>query len=235
MRYSRQELFIGKVAQRKIQKSTIAVIGIGALGTVASSLLVRAGFNIIIIDHDKVELNNLQRQTLFDEKDVGKSKVKQAAKKLKKINSTVKIQAHNKEVTKDTIKELTKGSNLILDCTDNLLVRFIINDYCKKNKKVWIHSAAVKDVGTVKVIKPTKECFMCFTKEAEQDTCEQIGILNTTSHIIASLQVKEAIKHITKNEAEEKLIRYKDNSISLIKVKPNKKCRCCNGQYDYLN
>jgi len=75
---------------------------------------------------------------------------------------------------------------------------------------------------------------MCFTPESEPETCEQLGILNTTSHIVASIQVQEAMKIAIKKRPETSLIRYKNNSITLIKVKKRKNCRCCNKQYDYL-
>ena len=134
-RYSRQETYLGKTNQKKLQKSTVAVIGVGAIGTQTANLLARAGINLILIDRDTIELNNLQRQTIFDEQDINKPKTKQASLHLKKINSKIKITTYNKDLNNENITQLIpKTTNLILDCTDNLETRFLINDYSlKKN------------------------------------------------------------------------------------------------------
>ena len=149
-RYSRQEIIpeIGKKGQQKLKKSKITIIGVGAIGTVTAELLTRAGIgNITLFDKDIVELNNLQRQTLYQENDVGKAKSLVAAKKLQKINSTIKIKGYNTEINSKNITKIK--SDIILDCTDNMETKFLINDYCSKEKIPWIYASAIKNIGTI--------------------------------------------------------------------------------------
>ena len=125
---------LGKEAQAKLQNSLVAIVGLGALGTVSANLLCRAGVgHLVLVDRDLVELDNLQRQVLFDEGDISKPKAIRVAEKLRKINSEIKIESYFENLDQDTIDLL--DTDLVLDCTDNLETRFLINDYCKKNKK----------------------------------------------------------------------------------------------------
>ena len=148
MRYIRQEQFdrIGKENQDKLSKSTVVIIGIGALGTTLLDILARAGIGKIrIIDRDIVELNNLQRQTLFNEEDLGKPKVIAAKEKILSINSDINIEGHLMDLDFDNV-ELLK-SDLILDCTDNIYTRFLINEYSKKNNIPWIYASVIGSKG----------------------------------------------------------------------------------------
>ncbi len=236
MDYSRQEIFIGKKAQIQLKKAKVAIIGLGALGTVASELLVRSGVqNIILVDRDVVEISNLQRQTLFEQSDVNKPKALQAEKKLKTINTKVATESHFIHLDHENINKIK--ADLILDCTDNLETRFLLNEYAIKSNIPLIYGAAIRDKGYIfNVIK--KPCLKCFLKDAETaETCETTGILNTTSNIIASLQVNEAIKIITKNNPERELLYcdLRNNTITKIKIAQNKDCSVCKGKYEYLN
>ena len=136
-RYSRQMVLdlIGKKGQQMLKQSHAVVVGCGALGTVIANNLVRAGIGAItIIDRDIVELNNLQRQILFDETDVGQPKASVAAGKLSKINSEVKITPLIKDLDNHNIEKTIPQADVICDATDNIYIRMIINDYCIKNK-----------------------------------------------------------------------------------------------------
>src|SRR3989344_6144836 len=133
MRYDRQIKFdkFGKKGQLLISQATVALVGIGALGSHVLDILARAGVgNIKIIDRDIVELHNLQRQALFDEFDIGKPKALAAYEKIRKINSEIKIEYFIADLDYENLNLLK--SDLILDCTDNIYTRFLINDY-KKN------------------------------------------------------------------------------------------------------
>jgi adenylyltransferase/sulfurtransferase len=141
-RYSRQILLknIRKKGQEKLKNSSAAVIGCGALGTTIANNLVRAGIGYIrVVDRDIVELNNLQRQNLFDEDDVGASKAGVIVKKLRKINSEIKIEPIADDVYYKNVENIIKNMDVILDGTDNMLVRFLINDACVKNDIPWIY------------------------------------------------------------------------------------------------
>ncbi|TFG91826.1 MAG: NAD(P)H-binding protein, partial [Candidatus Atribacteria bacterium] len=205
-RYSRQIILpnIGEEGQKILLKSKIAIIGCGALGTVTANNLVRAGVGkISIIDRDFVELNNLQRQILFDEDDIGMPKAIAAAEKLKRVNSDVEIEAMVKDLNHMNVEKILSGVDLVLDGTDNMQTRFLINDVCVKNKISWIYTAAVGTYGMMMPIIPGRTpCFKCFLPDVPEPgslaTCDTAGILSTISAIIASIESTEAIKILLK-------------------------------------
>lgn len=209
MKYLRQEKLkeIGKEGQKLISKAKIAIIGIGALGTVASELLARAGIgNLLLIDKDLVHEVNLQRQ-LFEEKDKGKEKVLAMKERIQKINSSVKVETLTEYLSNQNTNIL-ENYDLILDCTDNMKTRHIINEYCKKTKKIWIHAAGSGVKGNILVVDSPEKFSKIFKSNESFDSCEEIGVINTLTTIIASLQVTEAIKIITKKEYSKELIRF---------------------------
>ena len=237
MRYQQQEIFekIGKEGQEKLSKSTATIIGLGALGCTSSELLARAGIgNLILIDRDYVELKNLHRQTLFNESDIGKQKAIIAKERLQKINSEINIKTHFDNFDSSNI-DLAKG--IILDCTDNLETRFLINEVSIKNNIPWIFAAAIKDSGYVFNVIPNKTCFRCIFKEAYGlGTCTTAGVLNTITTAIASIQSNEAIKILLDKEYEKDLIHFNiwNNELTKIKVRRNPKCPACNKKFEYL-
>lgn len=243
MRYIRQRIFseIGKKGQKKLQKSSIAIVGIGALGSNSAELLARAGVgNILLIDRDVVELSNLQRQRLFDETDIGKPKALAAKERLNKINSDVKINIFIDDLNFENISKILKGKiGLILDCTDNLETRFLINDFSIKNNTPFIYSSAVGSKGYVFNIIPGKTpCLRCFLKEAAQiDTCETAGVLNAITGLISAIQVSEAIKILLDRDCEKCLVYFDawKNEMLKIRINKNKDCICCaENNFEYL-
>ncbi len=238
MRYQQQELFskIGKKGQEILKKSTITIIGLGALGSITSELLTRAGIGkLILIDRDYVELKNLHRQTLYTEEDIGKQKATTAKENLKKINKEVKIEAYfdNFDSTNINLAE-----NLILDCTDNLETRLLINELSISKKIPWIFASAIKDSGYIFNIVPGKTCFRCIFKEIPpQETCSTSGVLNTITTLISSIQTNEAIKILLGKNYEKNLLHFNiwKNELTKIKVKKDPKCPACNKKFSYLN
>lgn len=246
MRYIRQEIFkeIGKKGQQQLRKSTVAIVGLGALGSNSAELLARAGIGkLLLIDRDIVELSNLQRQSLFEENDIGKPKASQSKEYLKKINSDIKIEFFVDDLNFENIGTILNEKNkidLILDCTDNLETRFLINDFCVKNKISFIYSSAVGSKGYIfNVIQKKTACLKCFLKEAAQlDTCETAGVLNTITNLISSIQANEAIKIILGKNFEKKLLFFDVwiNELLKIKVNKNKGCVCCvKNNFEYLS
>lgn len=235
-RYSRQEMVLGKKSQQLLNKSKVCIVGIGALGSFSAELLARSGVNLILIDRDIVELHNLQRQSLFNEKDIGQPKAFAAKKHLEEINSEIKIEAFSEDLNSNNLKLL--NSDLVLDCTDNLLTRFLINDYCVKNNLPWIYSAVIGAIGRVMVILPENYCFRCYVKDTKGlDTCDTVGVLNTAVAMNSSIQVSEAIKILTKNKPSLGLICINSaaNIIETINVNKNNDCICCSkNKYEYL-
>ncbi|MBS3101185.1 ThiF family adenylyltransferase [Candidatus Woesearchaeota archaeon] len=245
MRYIRQQIFeeIGKKGQEKLGKSSAAIVGLGALGSVSAQLLARAGIGrLVLVDRDIVELSNLQRQPLFDENDVGKPKALAAKEKLAKINSEAEVQFFIDDLNYENIGEiLGRNIGLILDCTDNLETRFLINDFSVKNKIPFIYSSAVGSKGYVFNVIPDKTaCLRCFLKEAAAlDTCETAGVLNTITGLIPSIQANEAIKILLKKGNPEKNLLFFDvwkNELSKTKINKNNGCICCaKRNFEYLS
>ena len=158
-RYSRQIRFapIGVEGQGRISASRVALIGAGALGSVAAELLVRAGVAYIrIVDRDFVESSNLQRQSLYDEEDVRLNlpKAEAAAGKLRRINSGVQIESVVDDVNPSNVEDFIDGVDLVLDALDNFETRFVLNDACAKQSRTWIYGAAVGSYGLVMPIMP---------------------------------------------------------------------------------
>jgi molybdopterin-synthase adenylyltransferase len=232
--HSRQKLIFGEEGQKKIEQSRVAIIGMGALGTVAAELLVRSGVkNLIIVDRDVVEETNLQRQTLYSFNDLGRSKVIAAKERLVQINPQVKIEERAIHLS---AKNISLNVDLVLDCTDNQQTRFLINDYCKKNNLYWIYAAAIKTSGYVMPILPDHPCLKCFMQEAQLDTCETAGVLNTITSSIATLQVQVALDLLTEKDVKPLLYHYNLSTKkfrSLI-INKNPACRTCTQQFDYL-
>ena len=240
MRYLRQVIFekIGKSKQKLLEESTAVIIGVGAIGSISAELLARAGVNLVVIDRDIVELNNLQRQKLFEEQDIGKSKAIIARERLNKINKDISVEAYASDLDYENIDSLAKG-DIILDCTDNFETRFLINEYAVKKKIPWIYAAVIGSSGMIMNIVPGKTaCFRCVFKEptALLGTCDTEGILNTIPNVISAMQVTEAIKILTRQVYSKGLIYYDIWANKLIKSKVNKQndCPVCNKKFEYL-
>lgn len=243
--YSRQIIMkeIGLEGQKKIQESSVTIIGCGALGTVAAELMVRSGIhNITIIDRDTIEISNLQRQSLYTLNDIGKTKVMTAKNKLLEINPNVNIKTQIIHLDNQNIISL-ETPNIILDCTDNIKTRLLINDYAKKNKIDWIYSAAIKTKGMVFPIFSEGPCLQCFLPpQPNTETCSTAGVLNTTTHIIASMQTTLALRILLNKKESEKELKgvlqsYDswENNITKIKINQNKSCQTCKSIYKYLD
>ncbi|MEI6500730.1 MAG: ThiF family adenylyltransferase [Armatimonadota bacterium] len=205
-RYARQIVHyqIGEAGQRKLCESRVVVAGCGALGSAAASLLVRAGVGYVrLLDRDFVELNNLQRQLLYDEQDVreGLPKAVAAAQKLGRINSQVAIEPHVVDLNSANAEQLLGGCDLVVDAIDNFEGRYLINDVCLKHGVPWIYGAVIGTFGvTMNILPEAGPCLRCLFPQAPPgsfETCDTAGILGPTVVTLASLQVTEAIKLLT--------------------------------------
>ena len=205
-RFSRQLVLknIGAKGQKKILSSKILIVGIGGLGCPAAENLVRAGIGTIgLIDDDVVNLSNIHRQSLFNSKDIKKSKVSVAAKKLKKINPVTKIKTYKSRLNKNNIKNIIKDYELIIDGSDNFKTKFLINDYCLKLKKKLITGAISKFDGHIFTFnfkdKNTASLKSFYQENEISDdilNCEFEGVIGTTASIVGATQANEALKMI---------------------------------------
>ena len=250
-RYSRQTRFapIGEEGQKRIAAARVAVIGMGALGSVAADLLVRAGVGFVrIIDRDFVEMSNLQRQSLYDENDVRQNLPKAAAAeaKLRRVNSSVTIEAVVDDVNPSTVEDYIADVDLVLDALDNFETRFVVNDACAKHARTWIYSAAVSSYGLVLPIIPkTSACLRCLMGNlpapGTSPTCDTAGVIAPITHVIASIQASEALKILTGQLLPEdiRLISYDVWSHNFRKIDLGREAMatcpvCSEERYEYL-
>ncbi len=248
-RYSRQVLFkpIGEEGQRKLLNSRAVIVGMGALGTIIANHLVRSGVGYVrMIDRDLVELSNLQRQSLYDEEDAAANlpKVIAAEKKLRKINSTVKVEAIIADVNLTNAEELLSGFDVIVDGTDNFSTRYILNDISVKLGIPWIYGGAVSSRGMFAVIKPgVTPCYRCLFPEVPAglgETCDTIGVLSPLTDIIGSFEAMEAIKLLVGAEHNphlEQLDIWYSSSLQMdISEGRSSECpTCVHHQYEFLD
>ncbi len=197
-RYQRQHNLteLGANAQSILSKKTIVIIGGGGLGSHTADLMVRIGIgNTVLIDDDIIELSNLHRTALLSEHDIGKAKVDVLADKLSQINSEVSIKSIRHHISKTTIKHDVQTPDLILDCTDNLSTRFLLNEYSIQQHIPWVYAGVYATTGMVMGILPGKtpclRCIMHTMPDKEQELIPVFGILTAT---IASIQSVEAVK-----------------------------------------
>lgn len=235
-RYSRQLVFsrIGKKGQERLKKSTVAVLGLGGMGSAISLYLVTAGINLRLIDRDVIELKNLHRQVLFYEEDIGKPKALVAKEKLEKKNSNIRIEAFHDDFKPSNAERLVKGVDIVLDGTDNMETRFLLNDVCVKNSIPFTYSAAVQDRIMFSFIIPGKTaCLRCIIGEIPRslETCETSGIVGPVPGFVGLLSAMEAIKHIvgfgeplTNKLVHINLSKFK---VDVVKVKRKEDCRTC--------
>lgn len=245
-RYSRQLIFkhIGEAGQEILKRSSTTIIGCGALGGIIANNLARAGIgHIRLADRDIVELNNLQRQMPFEEADVGRPKAEAAAEHLARINSTIEITPSAVHVAPGNIEELIDGCDLVIDATDNLETRLLINDACFKQGIPWVYGGAIETVGmSMSFIPGETACFRCLVDENperySQPTCDTVGVLNTMTTAIGALEATEALKIILGQPAGKGLVRFDiwHREFDIIPIEKNSECTCCvKNQFDYLD
>ena len=204
-RYSRQIILkdIGISGQKKLKKSKVLIIGLGGLGCPAVEYLSRAGVGTIgIIDHDKVSLSNIHRQSIFTASDIKKYKVDVVKQRIKKVNSHVKIKSFKKKIDDFNIKKIIQSFDIIIDGTDNFSSKFLINKFSKILKKVFISGSIGKFDGHIfgfnfsKRKKPCLESFYQGIPDEDIVTCEEDGVIGTVAGIVGNIQANEAIKYI---------------------------------------
>ncbi|MCP4216607.1 MAG: NAD(P)H-binding protein [bacterium] len=244
-RYSRQTILhnIGTLGQETFLKSKVLIIGCGALGTHIAGNLARAGIGTLhLVDRDLVELNNLQRQSLFDENDLGQPKAAVAAAKLKKINSDIHITHLIKDVNNTNIEEMVEGFHLVLDGTDNIPTRMLINDVCVKNRIPWIYTGVIRTRGMVMPVLPGGPCLGCLLPAppapGSNPTCATAGGLNTIPPIIAAVECTEAYKILLGEKSPHRLISYDvwEHHFNHINMEKDEDCVCCGKRdFKYLN
>lgn len=199
-RYDRQMLIssLGTDGQKKLKAAKVAVVGIGGLGCPASLYLAAAGIGkIILVDNERFELSDLNRQILGWEKDIGRFKAEVAKEKLDAVNSQIEVEAVVAEITKDSVQNVIEDADVIVDGQDNWKTRFILNEYCVTHDVPFVHAGVSALHGQLTTIVARKgPCLRCiFPKDPPEQ--EKIPVLGATPALLASLQVMETVKLIT--------------------------------------
>jgi adenylyltransferase/sulfurtransferase len=249
-RYSRQILFrgIGPEGQKKLAAARVAIVGCGATGSALAGLLARAGVGTLrIIDRDYVEPSNLQRQSLFDEKDAAESipKAIAATRKIAAFNSEIALEPKVEDLAPANIEVLLDGMSLILDGTDNFETRYLINDYAVDRSLPWIYSAAVGSYAvTLNIVPKQTACLACIFPDSPRgmvETCETSGILNSAVNLVASIAATEALKFLVGDANAPQLRRtllsfdvWTNEHAEISAANPRPGCRAC-GECDFIH
>jgi adenylyltransferase/sulfurtransferase len=213
----------------KIKNKQVLIVGVGGLGCTVANLLARVGIKLIVVDHDIVDDTNLERQILYDKNDLLKSKVSCVKEKLSQFTE---IKSINEELVEKNIQKIiSKNIDLVIDCTDNVKTRLLINKYCNKNKINWIYSGAVSNIGAIFFVdnKNNSPCYECLQQNKDGETSCEIGVLNSIVVMIASMTTNIAINYLVNGKIEDKLLRinFNDNTLMKINVKKNVDCKTC--------
>lgn len=204
-RYSRQIILknIGVKGQKKIKKSSVLIVGLGGLGCPAAEYLSRAGVGTIgLVDHDKVSLSNIHRQSMFTSKDIKKNKIEIVKDRINKINPYIKIITYKKKLDISNVEKIIKSFDLIIDGTDNFKTKFLINKFSKSLRKIFISGAISKFDGHIfsfNFAKNKSLCLKSFYQSIPGDNilnCEADGVIGTIAGVVGNIQANEAIKNI---------------------------------------
>jgi molybdopterin-synthase adenylyltransferase len=235
LRYSKQIILkkVGTIGQKKIASARVLVVGVGGLGCPLVLYLTNTGLgNIGLVDNDKVDLSNLNRQIMFNYKDIGKLKVIQAKKFVNIVNKKIKVKIFKNRLTEKNIKKISNNYDIICDCSDNFDTRYLLNDYSLKNKKILISAAISKFDAQIFNFNFKKNipCYRCFMPETPDldNKCDAEGILPTVAGIAGTLQANEVVKSIIdkKNELVGKMIFFNTVSLNFRKIKLTKNSAC---------
>lgn len=238
LRYSRQIMLpeVDAAGQQKLLDSRITIVGMGGLGAPAAMYLAAAGIgHLTIIDHDRVDLTNLQRQVIHTTDDIGKDKTASAAEYIARLNPEVSINPINRKLDEAELTETTRDTHAILDCTDNFDARFMINRVAAANSIPLISAAVVRMEGQVSVFDPANggPCYRCLYDESggEAETCSENGILSPAAGLVGSLQAVETLKTLLgigkTLSGRLLLVDARNMEFREINIKPDPQCPVC--------
>jgi molybdopterin/thiamine biosynthesis adenylyltransferase len=206
LRYSRHIILprIGAAGQRKLLQARVLCVGAGGLGSPAAMYLAAAGVGTLgIVDFDRVDLTNLQRQILHDTADVGRPKVDSAAERINDINPDVRVEKHNVVLSSDNALDILGQYDIVVDGSDNFPVRYLVNDACQFLGKPLVYGSIYQFDGQASVFLPGKgnPCYRCLFPQppppGSVPSCAEAGVFGVLPGIVGSIQAVEAIKLIT--------------------------------------
>ena len=238
VRYSRHLLLeeVGEQGQLKLKQASILVVGLGGLGSPAVQYLAAAGVGTLwLADFDHIEVSNLQRQTLYDMDNIKQSKAETARLKLQKLNPEVEVVAINQKMNEQNLVDFVAQVDLVLDCTDNILIRQQLNAACYGAGKPLLVGAAIRFEGQLLALDPKRDhgCYRCLygTDIGERLNCSNSGVIGPVVGTIGMLQALEAIKYFTDTGTvpwgELKLFDAKNHSWHGLRVPKDPACPVC--------
>src|SRR5688572_14869186 len=229
-RFSRQVRFapLGREGHERIAGATVAVVGLGGLGSWIAEQLARAGTGTLrLIDRDVVEESNLPRQTLYlaDDAARGRPKAEAAAERLAAIGGPTKLEPFARELNRRSIDGLLRGCEIVLDGLDHFAGRFLLNDWCRRERVPWVYGGAVAGSGSVLRIAPDSgPCLRCLFPGAEGtvggETCDTVGVLSPLPALIASLQTSEALRWLAGDRRDARLWHFEPWEGRAVALKP---------------
>lgn len=236
-RYAKQRIFLGPEREARLRSKRVAIVGLGATGSVIAAWLARAGVgHLTLLDRDIVETTNLQRQLLYGESDVLRPKAQAAAARLREANSSVELRPVVADLTSGNARELLTGFDLICDGTDNFEARFLLNDLAILTGTPWIYCGALGAEAVVWPLHPPgTPCLRCLMEEppasGDVDTCDSAGVLGPAVGVAASWAALEALKVLAGEQPHTELVRFdlwRDERQFL--KPPATRCRFCAGK-----
>lgn len=235
-RYERQIMIFGENAQEKLKKAKVAIVGLGGLGSPVSIYLAVAGIGYLsLVDEQRPELSNLNRQILYGEKDLKrKAKPISAKEKLKQLNSQIRIKVCSKRICRENIEDLLNDVDIVVDALDNFETRYLLNEFCVKSRKPLIHAAIEGFYGQITTIVPGRSpCLNCLFPSPPKKI--KFPIIGVTAGLFGVLEANEVIKLITGygDNLISKLFTYDllRNKGEWIEVKPNPSCPVCSESF----
>jgi adenylyltransferase/sulfurtransferase len=238
--YSRQVILkeLGRKGQRKLEKSRVAVVGLGGLGTVSSLYLALSGVGCLrLIDQDTVELHNLHRQVLYTHDDLHYPKVEVSAKRLEKINPLVKVEPIPENLNANNVEKLLSEMDCVVDGLDNMRTRYLVNRACAKLGIPYVFGAAIGIEGNLSVFAPPEtpclECVLPNIEDSDLPSCDVRGVLGVTPGIVGTMQAMETIKVLTGIGSALKgklmICDFSDMYFTAIDIFKRENCLACQG------
>jgi len=241
-RFDRQVRFadLGVAGQQRLEAASALVVGCGALGGSIALQLARAGIGrLSLVDRDVVELTNLPRQVLFEERHIGRPKSECARESLAAIGGPTRVDAHAEHLDADNIAELARGCDIVLDGTDNLATRYLVNDFCVERGLPWVYGGVVGAAGLVMPVAPgVSACLRCLFPDPPPPgslaTCDTAGVILPAVAAIASFQCAAAMRWLaTAPEARAQLelrlleIDVWSFDVRSLRAARDPECPCC--------
>jgi molybdopterin-synthase adenylyltransferase len=200
-RHHRQRILaeVGEAGQQRLARASVLIVGIGGLGSPVALYLAAAGVGRLgLVDDQRVELSNLNRQIVFEECDVGRPKVEAAASRLRLMDATLQLDAREENVRASNVAALFADYDLVVDGTDAFETKFLLNDAAVLLRKPLVHGAVLQWGGQVTTVLPDRPCVRCLFQEPPEpgdvQTCEEAGVIGAASGVVGSVQAEEALK-----------------------------------------